>query len=92
MNELKNEFLKKSKILFWDICGSDLYSLSDEAIFERIFMYGDLEDLFSLIKLYKFDYSKEIYKKLLNKKRVNLSKKTVNFLNIVFSENINNNS
>ncbi len=76
------ELTENNKEIFWDIAPKYMADLSEEAVFERILEFGDIESFVGLIKLYGIKAFKALYGKILSKKRLNLSPKTVNFLDI----------
>lgn len=78
----KEELLKQNKALFWDIV--DLKKLDDYAIEERFFMYGNWKNILAMKKVFWVEKLRKDYVYLRDKKRTNLSKKTINFFNLYF--------
>ncbi len=76
------EFLNENKDLFWDV--QDIENLSEEVIINRFFKFWDWKNMMFLIKYYWKKRLWKIYKTIRNKKRSDLSIKTINFLNIYF--------
>ncbi|MDD2565488.1 MAG: hypothetical protein PHZ26_02740 [Candidatus Gracilibacteria bacterium] len=74
------EYLETRKSIFWYI--KDINSLSDEAILEGIIKYGDWIDLKEIFKIFGKEEFKKIYDNLLNKKRTNLEKIEINFIDL----------
>ncbi len=71
-NRLKQQF----KYLFWD---TDISSLSTQAIIERVLAYGTWQDIKKLLKILPRPELKRYYLKIRNKKRTNLSPRTIAF-------------
>lgn len=84
--EKKTQFITKRSALFWDIDSAYFGKLSDEAIIERIFMYGNLSDYNELFQLFGKSYCKQIFEKLIQKERVTLRAPTINYLNLILSD------
>lgn len=87
MEVLKNklQFIRDRISLFWDIDQDKIRLLSDEAIIERIFMYGDLSDYRELFNLFGREYCVEIFQKITKKDRINLRASTINYLRLIFN-------
>lgn len=71
------EFIKNKKYMFWGVW--DLNKLSDEVIIEWIIKYGKWTDLKKTINFDSKKFSSD-YKKIISKKRCNLNKKEINFM------------
>ncbi len=69
--------------IFWDI--KDIQTLSDAAIVERLLSHGNMEQLRNISKE-KIPFS-NIFEKIKTRKRSNLSKKTINFINLYLQNN-----
>jgi len=76
----KEKLLQENKELFWDI--SDIWKLEDLAIEERFLKYWNWQNILDLQEIFWKKTFKELYLKILDKKRNNLSKKTINFFNL----------
>lgn len=70
-------YISDKKYICWYV--SDIEKLSDDAIIEWIIKYGTWEDLKYVISTKK-DIFKNYIKNLWDKKRINLSKKELNFI------------
>ncbi|MEI6462999.1 MAG: hypothetical protein WCO33_05060 [bacterium] len=81
------KYLLENKQLFWDTDQAKFDQLSDESIIERIMQYGNMRDFSILESTYGDAYIAEVFEKILNKKRVNLSKETVNFYSLYLNHN-----
>lgn len=76
----KDKLLKENKELFWDVV--DINKLDDIAISERFLKYWNWKNIIDLQKIYwKRDF-KKFYLEIRDKKRTNLSEKTINFFNL----------
>lgn len=61
--------LKNRKSLFWDIHENDIeraFHQSDDWVIERVFEYGEVEDIFDVIEM----YNKEKVKAVLSKAKL----------------------
>ena len=76
----KIDLINSNKELFWDV--SDILSLDNEAIEERFLKYWNWGNIKDMINIFWLENFKKIYIKLRDKKRTNLSKKTINFFNL----------
>ena len=76
---LKN-LAKNNMEIFWDI--SDVYKLDDLAISERFLKYWNWKNILDLQKILWKKVFKDLYLRVRNKKRTNLSDKTINFFNL----------
>ncbi len=74
------KILKENKELFWDI--SNLDKLDDIAIEERFLQYWNWKNILDLISIFWREKFKENFLKIRDKKRTNLSDKTINFFNL----------
>lgn len=79
----KQELVLKNKELFWDI--SNLEILDDYAIEERFLKYWDWKNIKDLKEIFWIEKLKKDYIYLRDKKRSDLSKKTINFFNLYFN-------
>lgn len=86
ISDMKEKFIKDRIDLFWDIDRNKIKALSDEAVIERIFIYGNLNDYIELFRLFGKAYCKQIFDNLKKKQRVNLQASTVNYLNLILSD------
>lgn len=75
----KEKLLTENKELFWDV---NIEKIDDLAIEERFLKYWDWKNIQNLIKIYTLEGFKKNYIQLRDKKRSNLSKKTINFFNL----------
>jgi len=69
--------------IFWDV--RDINTLSDTAIVERILSHGNMEQLRN-ISQEKIPFS-NIFEEIKTRRRRNLSKKTINFINLYLQNN-----
>ena len=76
----KEDLIIENKELFWDIW--NLSSLNDLSIEERFLKYWNWNNIKDLISLYWIEKFRENYFYIRDKKRSNLSKKTINFFNL----------
>lgn len=76
----KNKLLKENKELFWDIW--DINKLDDLAIEERFIKYWNWKNILDLQKVFWEKTFKDLYIEIRDKKRTNLSEKTINFFNL----------
>lgn len=76
----KNELVKQNIELFWDVW--DIQKLDDIAIEERFLKYWNWKNILDLQKVLWKKTFKDLYIKIRNKKRTNLSDKTINFFNL----------
>ena len=81
------KFAKKNRNLFWDIF--DFKELSEMAIEERILKYWNWKQVKELESILWKEKFRDIYTKIINKKRVDLWKKTLNLFNLYFNINKN---
>lgn len=79
----KQELVLKNKELFWDISNLDI--LDDYAIEERFLKYWDWKNIKDLKEIFWIEKLKKDYIYLRDKKRSDLSKKTINFFNLYFN-------
>lgn len=85
MNKKLISLVKKNRQLFWDIGQKDLSQLNEEAIVERFMAYGDMQDIHDLKKILSGSTLNEVFKRLREKKRVNLEPETINFFDLYLS-------
>ncbi len=87
MTNILKDVVKKNKVLFWDIAEDSLGTLSDEAIIERIINYGDFDLFKDLFANTDFSNLRNIFKKLINKKRSNIRPAASNYLKVFLKNN-----
>ncbi|MEI6886783.1 MAG: hypothetical protein WCK31_00940 [bacterium] len=85
MNSELNKLFIKKQGLAWDI--GDTSKLSEDAMAEHIFDFGNWDDFKELIRILSINKAAEIFYKITNKSRVNLRPMTINFLNLYFKRN-----
>ena len=74
------DFLESHKYLYWYV--SNINSLSNEAILEWVVKYWDWSDLNDIYNiLWKKEFIRT-YNSIKSKKRINISKKDVNFMDL----------
>lgn len=76
----KIDFLLENKELFWDI--KDLSNLDDLAIEERFLKYWNWKNITEMLDIFWIENVRKNYIILRDKKRIDLSKKTINFFNL----------
>ena len=75
-----NKLLIDNKDIFWDV--KSLGNLDNNAIEERFLRYWNWQNIIDLVNIFWKSKFKEIYLLLRDKKRPNLSDKTINFFNL----------
>ena len=75
-----DKLIKQNIELFWDV--SNVEKLDNIAIEERFLKYGNWENIIDLQKIFWEKIFKDLYIKIRDKKRTNLSDKTINFFNL----------
>lgn len=78
------DFAKKRKYLFWYI--NDFKHLSEEAIVEGVLNYGDMDDVKKLIAILGMRKTAEIFRKQVNRQRINYDSKIVNYFKLYFDK------
>ncbi|MBN1331329.1 hypothetical protein JW978_00380 [Candidatus Dojkabacteria bacterium] len=86
MEKRLEQLIKKNREIFWDVPSGSLNQLSQEAIFERILEFGNIESFEELTEATKGNTA-QIFNRLINKKRVNLSPRIINFMNTYLEYN-----
>lgn len=84
---MNHELVKKLETkpyLFWDINSKE--DLSIESIVERVLSCGDWNDFLVLIDVLGIKQVSDIFNQISNKKRTNLSKKTINYFTLYFNK------
>jgi len=74
---------EKNKELFWDVW--DISKIDDLAIVERFLKYWNWDNIKSINSIIWKEKAKKNYIKIRDRKRINLSKKTINFFNLYFN-------
>jgi hypothetical protein len=74
--------VKKNKELFWDVW--DISKMDNMVIEERFIKYGNWENIKSINKIL-WEEAKINYIKIRDKKKSDLSKKTINFFNLYYN-------
>jgi hypothetical protein len=78
-------FIQDRKYIFWYV--SRIEQLSKDAILEWIIRYGDWGDLREIYRLLGKDEFMAIYRNITRKKRINLDKVEVNFIDKFIATN-----
>jgi hypothetical protein len=81
-----SQFSKQNRQIFWDIPDSGLPQLSENAVLERVLMYGEWVQVTSLFQILGLKRASEVFIALTTKRRVNLSPATVNFFKLYFEK------
>lgn len=76
--DLLRTFIQNRKYIFWYV--SDIEHLSKDAILEWIIQYGDWNDLKEIYNLLGKKDFVDTYKNIVHKKRVNIGKVEMNFI------------
>jgi len=85
--DLRN-FIESRSYLFWYVKKENLGDLSEDVVVEQVLQYGDLNDVRQLFEIIGLSRTSTIFRKITNKKRVNLHPKTVNFFNLYFQKHV----
>ncbi len=83
----RSKLLSQAKInpdIFWDMDKNSINKLSEEALLEKLLIYGDFNQLKNITKDRK-QFSK-VYYRIRDKKRCNLQPRTVNFIDLFLKQ------
>jgi hypothetical protein len=83
MSLLSKKFEKKP-YLAWYI--KDKSSLSDQSVLEHILNYGDWADVQEVEKEMGISKMKSLFEEMINKKRINLKPRTINYFENYFAK------
>ncbi|MFZ1292541.1 MAG: hypothetical protein WAR79_20805 [Melioribacteraceae bacterium] len=84
-SEIKN-FIKEHGYFWWWVPEDKKENIKLESIIEATLNYGDSNDIRKLFELVGYHKTKEIFLKQISSKRVNYSKRTLNFFKLYFSK------
>jgi hypothetical protein len=79
------DIITNKPYLAWEV--KDPAKLSDESVLEHVLNYGDWRDVKKYIEIKGFDNTKQIFKKTLNKTRVNYSPQIKHYFERYFQVN-----
>lgn len=80
-------FMKKRKYLVWYV--KDVTKLNPEAIVEAVLNYGNWDDVQQLIKILSMRKVARIFKKQIERKRLNYDPMTTNYFALYFQKHTN---
>lgn len=83
--EIKN-FIKEHGYFWWWVPEDKKEKLQLESIVEATLNFGNTEDIKKLFDLVGYKNIKEIFLKQISGKRVNYSKRTINFFKLYFAK------
>lgn len=78
------DFIKKRRYLFWYV--KDPAKVSNESLVEAVLNLGDWDDVQKLIKLLGIKKVADIFKKGVNRPRVNYDKKIISYFKLYFAK------
>ncbi len=85
MNELQ-KFALEHKPMFWDVSCETLGNMSDQAIVERFFCYGDWDEYKTLEKILGISAIKDIFIRRAYMPRTNLREETISFFSDYYAK------